>query len=133
MKETMKKKIDATLLDLCLGIVLYGIVCQIVILILSAKPEYSIGLWIGIVLGVMGSIHMWWAIDRSLDMVSQDAAKSVTTQSIVRYLLLVVAMFILASSGFANPLTAFLGYMGMKAGAYMQPFVHKISSRIFKL
>ena len=133
MKEAMKKKIDATLLDLCLGIVLYGIVCQIIILIFSPKPEYSIGLWVGIVLAVAGSFHMWWVIDRSLDMASQDATKSVATQSIVRYLFLVVVMFILASGGFANPLFAFLGYMGMKAGAYMQPFVHKISSRIFKL
>lgn len=126
------KKIDETLLDLCLGIVLYGIVCQIIILIFSAKPEYSIGLWIGIGLGIIGSIHMWWAIDRSLDMVSKDAARSVTAQSIVRYLFLVFTMFILAFSGIANPLFAFLGYMGMKAGAYMQPFVHKISSRIFR-
>jgi xanthosine utilization system XapX-like protein len=42
-------------------------------------------------------------------------------------------MALLAVSGFADPLFAFLGYMGMKASAYMQPFTRKISSKIFKI
>lgn len=129
----MKKKIDTTLLEMCLGIVLYGIVCQIVILFFSAEPRHSIGLWIGIAMAVAGSVHMWWAIDRSLDMASKDASKTVAVQVMVRYFALAVILIILAISEIASWLFAFLGYMGMKAGAYMQPFVHKISSRIFGL
>ena len=28
-----------------------------------------------------------------------------------------------------NPLAAFAGIMGLKAGAYLQPFTHKISTK----
>lgn len=133
MEKNRKIKIDATLFDLCLGIFLYGIVCQIAILFFSREPEYSIGLWIGIVLAIAGSVHMWWTIDRSLDMASKDASKTVGTQYLLRYFLLAAAMALLAVSGFANPLLAFLGYMGMKVSAYMQPFTRKISSKVFKI
>ena len=129
----MKKKIDVTLLEMCIGIVLYGIVCQIVILFFSAEPEYSIGLWIGIIMAVAGSVHMWWAIDKSLDMASRDATKTVAVQGMIRYFALAVILSILAVSEVASWLFAFLGYLGMQAGAYMQPFVHKISSKIFRL
>lgn len=133
MENNGKIKIDATLFDLCLGIFLYGIVCQLVLLFFSRRAEYSIGLWIGVVLAVIGSVHMWWTLDRSLEMASKDATKTVGTQYLVRYLILVVAMALLAVSGFANPLFAFLGYMGMKVSAYMQPFTRKISSKVFKI
>ena len=133
MEKDRKIKIDATLFDLCLGIFLYGVVCQIIVLFFSRKPEYSIGLWIGVVLAAAGSVHMWWTIDRSLDMASRDASKAVGTQYFLRYFLLAAIMALLAVSGFADPLFAFLGYMGMKASAYMQPFTRKISSKVFKI
>ena len=44
----MKKKIDPTLFELCLGIVLYGIVFQLVLLLAARKISYSVGLWIGV-------------------------------------------------------------------------------------
>lgn len=133
MEKNEKIKIDATLFDLCLGIFLYGIVCQVIILFFSRKSEYNIGLWIGVVLAIIGSIHMWWTINRSLDMASKDATKTAGSQYLIRYFILVVVMALLAVSGFANPLFAFLGYMGMKVAAYMQPFTRKISSRVFKI
>lgn len=132
-RTDIRKKINPTLFDLCLGIFIWGILCQIVILLVRNVPEYSIGLWIGVVLGIAGSVHMWWTLDRSLDMVSKGASRTVGAQSLIRYAVLVVVMALLAVSGFANPLFAFLGYMGMKAAAYMQPFTRKISSTIFKV
>lgn len=133
MKKNWKEKIDATLFDLCLGIFLYGIVCQIVILFFSRELQYSIGLWVGVLLGILGSIHMWWSLNRGLDMAAKDAMKTVGANSIIRYFVLVAAMCLLWLSGAANPLLAFLGYMGMKAAAYMQPVTRKISFKLFKI
>lgn len=133
MGSDWKKKINVTLFDLCLGIFLYGIVCQIVILFFTREIYHSLGLWIGIILGIAGSIHMWWSLDRGLDMEAKDATKTIGTHSIMRYFILVVVMVLLASGGFANPLLAFLGYMGMKFAAYMQPFTRKISYKFFKI
>ncbi len=133
MEKDRKKKIDATLFDLCFGIFLYGIVCQIVILFFSQDPKDSLGLWTGVLLGIAGSIHMWWSINRGLDMASKDAMKTVGANSIARYFVLVAAMALLHISGFADPLFAFLGYMGMKIAAYMQPITRKISFKLFKI
>lgn len=129
----MRKKINPTTFDLCLGIVLYGIVFEIILLIFSRKSAYSIGLWIGIVLAVVGSIHMWWSLDRSLDMVQKDATRQVTTNNIIRYFVAVMVLVILVYTDFANPIFAFCGYMGMKVSAYMNPFVRKISAKVFKI
>ncbi|MDE5866847.1 MAG: ATP synthase subunit I [Lachnospiraceae bacterium] len=131
MEKSWKKKIDTTLFELCLGIFLFGIVCQAVILIFSRNPDYSIGLWIGTVLGITSAIHMWWSLNRGLDMAEKDAVKALGTQSLVRNFVFIAVVVLLAISGFADPICAFLGYMGMKVSAYMQPFIHRISSKVF--
>lgn len=133
MEKTWKKKINPTLFDLCFGIVLYGVVAQAVVLIISRDSAYSIGLWVGILLAVAGAIHMYWALSRSLDMASKDATRAVGAQSIVRYFILVIVVLLLALSGIGNPITAIFGYLGMKPGAYLQPFTRKLSAKIFKI
>ena len=131
MEKSRKKKIDTTLFDLCLGIFLFGIVCQAVLLIFSHRLDYSIGLWIGVALGITGAIHMWWSLNRGLDMAEKDAVKTLGTQSLVRNFVFIAVVVLLAISRFADPICAFLGYMGMKVSAYMQPFIHRISSKVF--
>ena len=128
----MKKKIDPTLFELCLGIVLYGIVFQLVLLFLSREFSYSAGLWIGIILAVAGSIHMWWSLNRGLDQAARGAARTVGANSLIRYFVLVVIMIGLIYTDFANPIFAFCGYMGMKVSAYMNPWMRRISLKIFK-
>lgn len=129
----MKKKIDPTLFDLCLGIFLYGIVFQIVLLFFSRKVSYSSGLWIGVILAIAGSVHMWWSIDRGMDQASKQAAKTIGTNNLVRYFVLVVVMFVLIYTDFANPIFMFCGYMGMKISAYLNPWLRRISEKVFKI
>ena len=129
----MKRKIDPTLFDLCLGILLYGIVFQLVLLIFSREPAYSLGLWIGDVLAVAGAIHMWWSLDRGMDQVAKQAAKTISVNNLVRYFVLVVVMFVLIYTDFANPIFMFCGYMGMKISAYLNPWLCKIRSKVLKI
>ncbi|MCH5261174.1 MAG: ATP synthase subunit I [Lachnospiraceae bacterium] len=129
----MKKKIDPTLFDLCLGILLYGIIFQLVLLFFSRNVSYSLGLWIGVVLAIAGAVHMWWSLDRGMDQVSKQAARTVATNNLVRYLVLVIVMFVLIYTDFANPIFMFCGYMGMKISAYMNPWLRKIRSKVFKI
>lgn len=130
---SMKKKIDQTLFDLCLGIFLYGIVFQIVLLFFSRDISYSLGLWIGVILAVAGSVHMWWSIDRGMDQASRQAAKTIGTNNLIRYFVLVVVMFVLIYTDFANPIFMFCGYMGMKISAYLNPWLRRISEKVFKI
>ena len=127
------KKIDPTLFDLCLGILLYGIIFQLVLLLFSREMSYSLGLWIGVMLAVAGAIHMWWSIDKGMDQVSKQAAKTVGTNNLIRYLVLVVVTFILIYTDFANPIFMFCGYMGMKVSAYLNPWLCKIRSKVLKI
>lgn len=129
----MKKKIDPTLFDLCLGIFLYGLIFQVVLLFFSRKASYSLGLWIGIVLAIAGSIHMWWSLNRGMDQAAKQAAKTIGTNNLIRYLVLVVVMFIMIYTDFANPIFMFCGYMGMKISAYLNPWLRKISAKVFKI
>lgn len=129
----MKKKIDPTLFNLCLGIFLYGIVFQIVLLFFSREISYSLGLWIGVALAIAGSVHMWWSIDRGMDQASKQAAKTVGTNNLIRYFVLVAVMFVLIYTDFANPILMFCGYMGMKISAYLNPWLHKVSEKVFKI
>lgn len=130
---SMKKKIDPTLFTLCLGIFLYGIIFQLILLFFSRSVSYSLGLWIGIVLAIAGSVHMWWSLDRGMDQAAKQAAKTIGTNNLIRYLVLVLVMFVLIYTNFANPIFMFCGYMGMKISAYMNPWLRKISAKVFKI
>lgn len=131
--ESLKKKIDPTLFDLCLGIFLYGIVFQVILLFFSREFSYSLGLWIGIALAIAGSVHMWWSIDRGMDQAAKQAARTIGTNNLIRYFVLVVVMFVLIYTDFANPIFMFCGYMGMKVSAYLNPWLHKASEKLFKI
>lgn len=130
---SMKRRIDPTLFDLCLGIFLYGVVFQAVLLFFSREAAYSLGLWIGVILAIAGAVHMWWSIDRGMDQASKQAARTIGTNNLIRYFVLVVVMFVLIYTDFANPIFMFCGYMGMKVSAYLNPWLHKVSSKIFKI
>lgn len=129
----MKKKIDPTLFELCLGIVLYGIVFQLVLLLFSREFSYSAGLWIGVVLAVAGAVHMWWSLNRGLDQAARGAVKTVGANSLIRYFVLVAVMAVLVYTEAANPIFAFCGYMGMKVSAYMNPWMKRLNARVFKI
>lgn len=121
----MKRKIDPTLFELWLGILAYGVVFEIVLLFFSRDPAYSIGLWIGVLLAVAGAFHMWWSLDRGLDLPEKEAVKSMGAQNIIRYVVLVLVIGALMFVDFANPIFAFCGYMGMKVSAYLNPLIHR--------
>ncbi|MCI9344876.1 MAG: hypothetical protein HFI56_01290 [Lachnospiraceae bacterium] len=122
----MKRKIDPTLLELWLGILAYGVVFEIALLVFSGNPSYSIGLWIGVFLAAAGAFHMWWSLDRGLDLPEKEAVKSLGAQNIIRYVVLVIVLGVLMYTNLANPILAFCGYMGMKASAYLNPLIHRL-------
>ena len=132
----MKEKVadvNRTLLELIAGIFIYGIICQAAGLLLGAdKISYSSGLWIGIITAIAAAVHMWYSLDRALDLDEGTAGKKMQAQSIVRYVMIVIIMVLTMMNGVTNPLAAFLGLMGLKVAAYLQPFTHKLLIRFFR-
>ena len=122
----MRRKIDPTLLELCVGIFAYGVIFEIVLLFFSRDPVYSIGLWIGVILALAGACHMWWSLNRGLDLPEKAAVKSLSTHNIIRYVIIAAVLAVLMCTNFANPIFAFCGYMGMKVSAYLNPLIHRL-------
>lgn len=122
----MKRRIDPTLLELWIGILAYGIVFELALLLFAGDPAYGIGLWIGVFLALAGAFHMWWSLNRGLELPEKAAVKSVSTQNIIRYVMIAAALAVLMCTDFANPIFAFCGYMGMKVSAYLNPLIHRI-------
>ena len=130
MKEKITR-INRTLFELETGVFIFGILCQILVVLVRDKAEYSLGLWLGIVIAMISAVHMWWSLDRALDSGERQAVKVMSMHNIVRYIFIVAAFALIAISGFADPLAAFLGIMSLKASAYMHFITQKISTLIY--
>lgn len=129
-----KPKVDSTLSDMFLGIVLFGAVSQLtVVWFVSERLFFSIGLWIGIMTACIYSYHLWWSLDRNLTVNADNergAAAFSIRYSVIRYAMtaLILAGLWLVGGNTAM-LAGFLGVMGIKAGAYLQPVISHIRTR----
>ena len=130
MKERITR-INRTLFELETGILLFGMVCQLFVFPVKDKAAYSLGLWIGILTAMAGAFHMWWSLDRALDLDEKAAVSKMSTHNILRYVAITIVLALTAVSKIANPLSAFLGIMSLKASAYMQFITKKISYLVY--
>lgn len=126
-KEKKQIRINDTLLELYIGILLFAAVCQITIIWLVAdKIKYSTGLWCGALLAIGSAWHMYRTLNEALTPESGSAESAVRKGSIQRYLAIVVILAAVMITNITNPLSMFLGLMGLKVAAYVQPFTHKL-------
>ena len=129
----MRKKLaqlSDVLPGLWVGVLLYGVLCEIVGLIfVNDRLFYSIGLAAGIACALFMATHMAWSLNQALDLGEGDAVKKMQVHNILRYVVVVIVFFLLLYTKLGNPLSAFLGVMGLKVAAYLQPFTHKFFRR----
>lgn len=126
------KKIDRTLLELLTGIVIYSVLCQLVGLFLPfSRTRFSVGLWLGIMVAVFSAIHMWRSLQKAFLCDEKSAARLLAGGYVVRYLITGAFLVLLFYTGVGYVLTGFLGVIGLKAGAYLQPVTHKFYNRMF--
>lgn len=126
------RKINRALLELELGILVWGILCQVIGMWFAPdKLRYTLSLWLGILLSLAGVYHMYRSLDKALDL-GPDASRIMIINNMIRYVVLVMVLGLIAVTDRLYPLITFMGYMGMKTGAYMQPvFTHKLCNRFF--
>lgn len=121
---------DETLQEMLLSMPFWGLFCQVTIVWFAEdKTSYSLGLWIGVLMAACMAVHMDWSLQRAFDFDSAIAQKMIVKQNLIRYGCVVAACALVMLSGFLNPLSAFLGLMGLKVSAYLQPFTHKLIRR----
>ena len=129
-KTGMKKKINRTLAGLLLGIFLWGVIWQAAgVWFVPDKAACSLGLWLGVLTAGICAVHMYRSLDLALDLSEKDAQKYMMSRSMMRYGLIILVLLVLMITEAGNPLCCFLGVMGLKAAAYLQPLLHKALER----
>jgi hypothetical protein len=121
-------KINTALPGLLLGIILFGILCQIVgLFLVKDKADYSIGLWIGVLTAIFMAFHMAICLNSSVVLNEKGARATATRHNIIRYFIVVMVELVLVLTQVGNPLSAFLGIMGLKVSAYIQPLLSRLT------
>ena len=124
----MLRRINDALPGLVLGIVIYGIVIELVgVWFVEDKLRYSTGLLIGISVAIGLAINIAQVIRDAVEIYGADGARNrLIVKSVLRYLVVVVVFFVMMKFNLGNLATAFIGVLGLKVSAYLQPFAHKV-------
>lgn len=131
MKKEILKNKNRTLIEMHVGIILCGIICQIIgSFFVKNQWFYASSLWFGIVMAMMSSIHMHRTLDRALSMESA-STKLAIRGYVIRYIFIIIIMLIIVITEAMNPLVVFMGYMSLKVTALFQPLIHKLCNKIF--
>lgn len=128
--EALKKR-NRTLLEMQIGIVFFGLICQLAgSLTVEGQRAYAASLWFGIAFAFAASIHMCRTLERAL-WCGKDASAIVVRGYFFRYAVVAGAAILLSLTKVLNPLVFFLGYMSLKVTAYLQPITHKLCNKVF--
>lgn len=128
--EKLKQR-NRTLLEMQIGIVFFGLVCQIAgVLFAGNQAAYAVSLWFGVAFAFAASVHMYRTLEKAL-WLGKDAPAVVTRGYIFRYAMVAVVAITLCMTEVMNPLVFFLGYMSLKVTAYIQPITHKLCNKLF--
>lgn len=122
---------NRTLLEMQIGILFWGILCQMAGLIFARdKWFFTKSIWFGILFAFVACMHMYRTLDKAL-WFGEDASKLVTKGYVFRYVAALLIFGVIGYTGALDVLVVFLGYMSLKVTAYLQPLTHKLSNRIF--
>lgn len=129
----MNNSANETLKEMLTGIVLYGIVVQLICLCVTTHRGYvSAGLWIGIFTGIGIAIHMKRSIEDALDLGEGNAEKHMKKTYAFRYAVTALVFGTAIYFHIGNPIAILAGVIGLKISAYLQPYTHKIFLKIKK-
>lgn len=122
-------KTNETLKELLVGISLFEILAVLIgVWFVDSPVKYILGILAGTVLAVFAAVHMYWSIRKNLEinMDQESAANAYSVRSsMIRYGVILIVFLFFCLTDIVYPLAVFLGIMGLKAGAYLQPFTHK--------
>ena len=128
----MFRRLNEALPELLLGILLYGIAIQVAgVWFAEDKLRYSSGLWIGILTAMGMAYHIARMIAETIDCVDAHKARiQITAKGILRYAAVVIVFTVTMYFDLGNLVTLFIGVMGLKISAYLQPALHKLKIRV---
>lgn len=122
-------KEDHTLHELMIGITAVNIVIALIALFVNDRRSALCAVAIGFVCALVYVTHMAVTIDDALCLDEKGAVAQTRKQMVIRYLFVCVVVATSLYFKIADPIFLALSVLSVKAGAYIQPLVHKIFSR----
>lgn len=122
-----------TLVELVIGILPVTLIIGVGgVFIVSEKLMFCVSLLIGAAAAIFLAVHMFITIDRSLDMVPDDAGKYAKRNYALRLIFMVLVVLCGLKLPFLHFPGLFLGLLTLKVSVYLRPLTHKfISGRIY--
>lgn len=121
------------LIEMSVGIVLFDLLLVILAWLFLPRVPYPVipvlkGLGVGAAAAIFMLIHMAVVTERVLASRNESYANKYTVaQSMLRKVVFIAALFFIWRVIQADLLATVVGTMGMKAGAYLQPLIRKLS------
>lgn len=128
----MEKVTKNLIIEVLVGIVVFTVAVMLAALFLYPQPSVFAGLLLGMLLALSAFLSMALVLVNAMK--SSDP-KIVQRNSIIgtsiRYLLLIAILVIVIVyfQSQINPVALVIGVFGLKAGAFLQPVIHKIAAR----
>lgn len=126
--EKMLRRINDALPGLVLGIIVYGVIVELAgVWFVTDKVRYTTGLLIGISLACGMAVNIATVLRDAVELYGEDnAKKKIVAKSLLRYAVVVIVFFVMMKWNLGNLITAFIGVLGLKVSAYLQPFTHRV-------
>ncbi|MDE6313808.1 MAG: hypothetical protein K2M46_09375 [Lachnospiraceae bacterium] len=129
----MTEDSNRVLKELILGIIFFGLAVTLTgIWWVDDKKRFFLGLVIGIVLSIWKALHIQFTLTRVLDYEEKAAQTKMTLSYVVRTLavIIVLGLLVVWDMGTIPILMCFVGLFGLKAGAMLQPHIHKYMNKL---
>lgn len=126
MSEELKQQI----LEMCVGLAAY----ELVLLVISALFFRELNVFLGILAGTLAAVaflcHMGYSVEHCVESGDPDyAGKTMRAHAIQRMASVLVFAIVLAKFTDFNLVAAMAALLGVKAGAYLYPAIHKFLIR----
>ena len=125
----MFKELNDALPGLVRGILLYGAVVGAVGgWFVKEGISFRVGLRMGLALAVGRAVHMAWVLRDVVDFVdARRAGGRIIAKSVLRYVVVIGVFVWMYVSGIGNLVAAFIGLLGLKVSAYLEPVMWRVT------
>lgn len=128
----MGKETKNLMLEVSAGIVFFTAAAMVVAFLVYPDRTVFAGLLLGMIIAMAMFLSMALVLERSMKTEDpKTVQKRSVISAVIRYLLLIVILVtvIIRFSNWFNPVAVVIGVLGLKAGAFLQPAIHKIAVR----
>ncbi|MFT4007456.1 MAG: ATP synthase subunit I [Lacrimispora sp.] len=118
------------ILEVSAGIVLFAAIAMVVALFFFPERTVFAGLLLGMVLALAMFLSMALTLEGAVKTKnSKSIQRRTVLGAVIRYVLLftILMVVVVRLSDLFNPIAVIVGIFGFKAGAFLQPVIHKIT------